>query len=226
MTPDTGRIRELANNLSSQLVTWRRHLHMHPELSTQEHATSAFIQQILADHGIEYTAGIADTGVLGIIRGKLSGESCIALRADMDALPITESKDTDYRSLNPGVMHACGHDAHTASLLGTAIILQDIRDQFGGCVKLLFQPSEEKYPGGAIRMIREGVLENPRPSLILGQHVLPTLDAGMVGFRPGRAMASTDEIHLTVKGKGGHGATPELTIDPVSIAAQIIVSLQ
>jgi amidohydrolase len=226
MTPDTGRIRELADSLSSQLVSWRRHLHMHPELSTQEQGTSAFIQKILSEYGIAYTAGIADTGVVGIVRGNLSGEACIALRADMDALPILEANDVPYRSQNSGVMHACGHDAHTTSLLGTAIILQENREHFAGSVKLIFQPSEEKYPGGAIRMIQEGVLENPRPSYIFGQHVLPTLNAGMAGFRPGRAMASTDEIHLTVIGKGGHGATPELTIDPVSIAAQIIVSLQ
>lgn len=224
MTKD--KIRERAAAILPQLIKWRRHLHMHPELSEQEHQTSAFVQSVLKDAGIAFQPGIAETGVVGMIYGKDKDHKCIALRADMDALPITEANDVDYRSTKKGVMHACGHDAHTAALLGAALILQEFRSEFSGSIKLIFQPSEEKYPGGAIRMINEGVLENPSPEFIFGQHVLPTLGAGKVGFRPGKFMASTDEIHITVKGKGGHGATPELNIDPVIIAAQILISLQ
>ena len=216
----------MADGLHSRLISWRRHLHMHPELSEQEHETSAFIQQVLGELGIPFKSGIAGTGVVGLIRGINPDAACIALRADMDALPISEANTVDYRSHRPGVMHACGHDAHTASLLGAAAILQELRTSFHGTIKLIFQPSEEKYPGGAIRMIEEGVLENPAPAMVFGQHVLPALDTGKVGFRAGKFMASTDEVHLKVIGKGGHGATPELVTDPVAVAAQILVGLQ
>jgi amidohydrolase len=150
----------------------------------------------------------------------------VALRADIDALPIHEQRDHEYRSKNEGVMHACGHDAHTASLLVTAKILNDLRDHFTGTIKLIFQPGEEKNPGGASIMIREGILENPRPDVIIGQHVMPLMNAGRAGFRPGKYMASSDEIRLKVIGKGGHAATPELNTDPVLIASHIIVALQ
>ncbi|MNE27548.1 N-acyl-L-amino acid amidohydrolase [compost metagenome] len=144
----------------------------------------------------------------------------------MDALPIIEANDVEYKSKNEGVMHACGHDVHSASLLGTAKILSSLKSEFGGTVKLIFQPGEELLPGGASIMIKEGVLENPKPNGIIGQHVMPLIDAGKVGFRSGQYMASTDELYITVKGKGGHGAQPHMNIDPVLISAHIIVALQ
>lgn len=199
---------------------------MHPELSEEEKETAAFVQEVLHEQGIPFQAGIGGYGVVGLIEGKNPGKACLALRADMDALPIQESSVHSYISRNPGVMHACGHDAHTAALLGAACLLQEQRDHFEGCIKLIFQPSEEKYPGGAIQMIREGVLENPRPALILGQHVLPVLASGKVGFKGGIFMASADEIHIIVEGKGGHGATPELVTDPLITAAHILLGLQ
>jgi amidohydrolase len=161
-----------------------------------------------------------------LIEGKNPGKKTVALRADMDALPIQEANSVEYKSNNAGVMHACGHDVHTSSLLGTAKILSQLRDNFEGSVKLIFQPGEEKNPGGASLMIREGVLENPKPTAIIGQHVMPLVPVGKVGFREGMYMASSDEIYLRVIGKGGHGAAPELTIDPVVIASHIIVALQ
>ncbi|MDY0104089.1 MAG: M20 family metallopeptidase [Lentimicrobium sp.] len=215
-----------ASALLPELIAIRRHLHMHPELSMQETATSAFIQQKLTEIGIPFTAGMAKNGVVGLIEGKNPDKQVIALRADMDALPIAEQNKVDYCSANPGVMHACGHDAHMTSLLGAAKILHGLKNQFEGTVKLIFQPSEEQFPGGAFMMINEGVLENPAPQKMFGQHVLPTLEAGKVGFKSGKYMASTDEVYLTVKGKGGHGATPELNVDPVLIAAHILVALQ
>jgi len=219
-------IKEQASALLPQLVAIRRHLHMHPELSMQEHATSAFICQKLSEAGIPFTAGIAGTGIVAMISGNNPDAAVIALRADMDALPIREQNNVDYCSINQGVMHACGHDVHMTSLLGAAILLQGLRQHFTGSIKLIFQPSEERFPGGASLMIREGVLQNPSPERIFGQHVLPTLDTGKVGMKPGKYMASTDEVYITVKGKGGHAATPELNIDPVLIASHIVVALQ
>ncbi len=219
-------IKQEASEMLSELVAIRRHLHMHPELSMQEKETSAFIQAKLSEYGIPFTPGIAEHGVVGLIEGKNSEKQVIALRADMDALPILEQNRVDYCSTNPGVMHACGHDVHMTSLLGAAKILNNLKDQFEGTVKLIFQPSEERFPGGASMMIKEGVLVNPAPQKMFGQHVLPTLEAGKVGMKPGKYMASTDEVYLTVKGKGGHGATPELNVDPVLIAAHILVALQ
>lgn len=219
-------IKERASALLPELTAIRRHLHMHPELSMQETATSAFIQKKLTEIGIPFTSGIAQNGIVGLIEGKNPDKNVIALRADMDALPIAEQNKVDYCSTNHGVMHACGHDVHMTSLLGAAQILHEQKDQFEGTIKLIFQPSEERFPGGASMMIKEGVLQNPAPEKMFGQHVLPTLGAGKVGMRPGKYMASTDEVYLTVKGKGGHGATPELNIDPVLIAAHILVALQ
>ena len=169
---------------------------------------------------------MANTGVVALIEGQNPGSRTVALRADMDALPIQEANDVPYKSTNPGVMHACGHDVHTSSLLGTARILTQLRDEFEGTVKLIFQPGEERLPGGASLMIKEGVLENPAPASVLGQHVFPHLPAGKIGLRPGRYMASTDELYLTVRGKGGHGAMPEQNLDPVLVAAHIIVAAQ
>lgn len=219
-------IKERASALLPELTAIRRHLHKHPELSMQETATSAFIQKKLTEIGIPFTSGIAQNGIVGLIEGKNPDKHVIALRADMDALPIVEQTKVDYCSTNPGVMHACGHDVHMTSLLGAAQILHEQKGQFEGTVKLIFQPSEERFPGGASMMIKEGVLQNPAPEKIFGQHVLPTLETGKVGMKPGKYMASTDEVYLTVKGKGGHGATPELNIDPVLIAAHILVALQ
>ncbi|NQV01546.1 MAG: amidohydrolase, partial [Bacteroidia bacterium] len=219
-------ITDLASRYRQDTIEIRHHLHQHPELSKEEEKTAEFICATLDKYGIPYRKGVAGFGVVGLIEGKNPGHRCVALRADMDALPVTEENNAPYISQEAGKMHACGHDVHMACLLGAARILHELRDQFEGSVKLIFQPSEESYPGGAIGMITEGVLENPDVWLVLGQHVMPTLDAGMVGFNPGPDMASTDEIYLTVKGKGGHAAVPNLVIDPVLIAAHIIVALQ
>ncbi|MGV3704886.1 MAG: M20 metallopeptidase family protein [Arcticibacter sp.] len=219
------KIRQLAENIYGDVVTHRRFLHSNPELSFQEFNTAAFVKSCLDELGISWHP-LAGTGVVGIIKGDKPSDEVIALRADMDALPITEQNDVPYKSQNEGVMHACGHDVHTSSLLGTARILQSLKAEFGGTVKLIFQPGEEKLPGGANMMIQEGVLTNPEPQAIIGQHVMPLIDAGKIGIRPGKYMASTDEIYVTVKGKGGHGAQPQENIDPVVIAANIIVSLQ
>jgi len=219
-------VRALAHRFHTDVVAYRRHLHQHPELSFQETQTARYVADRLTEWGIEHRSGIAGTGVVALVRGKNPRKRTVALRADLDALPILEANDVPYKSQNPGVMHACGHDVHTASLLGAARILHELRGHFVGTVKCIFQPGEEKLPGGASLMIREGVLENPRPTAIFGQHVYPALPAGTVGFRPGVYMASADEIYVTVKGRGGHGAMPHDCIDPVVISAQIIVALQ
>jgi amidohydrolase len=220
------RINSLAHTYHSDVVACRRHLHQNPELSFKEFETQKFVERKLDEYGITDHVRMANTGIVGIIKGKNPGKRVVALRGDMDALPIQETNKKDYVSKNGGVMHACGHDVHTSSLLGAARILNDIRDQFEGTIKLIFQPGEEKLPGGASMMIKEGVLENPKPHSVIGQHVMPQIDAGKIGFRKGLYMASTDEIYVTVTGKGGHGAMPHLTIDPVLIAANMIVSLQ
>ncbi len=219
------KISQLAQHIHSNVVENRRHLHANPELSFHEYQTSAFVAQKLDELGIEYRK-MANTGLVALIKGAKPSVSVVALRADMDALPIVEANDVVYKSKNPGVMHACGHDVHTSSLLGTAKILTDLKEEFGGTVKLIFQPAEEKLPGGASMMIREGVLENPKPDAVIGQHVMPMIEAGKVGFRSGKYMASTDEIYVTVHGKGGHGAQPQQNIDPVLITSHIIVALQ
>ncbi len=221
-----NKIQELAAKIYTDVVAYRHHLHANPELSYQEFNTSAFVKQKLQTWGIEFTA-MANTGVVGLIKGIKPSNQIIALRADMDALPITEAnEDKSYRSKNEGVMHACGHDVHTSSLLGTAYILSQLKEEFAGTIKLVFQPAEEVLPGGASVMIKEGVLENPKPNAILGQHVMPFIATGKVGFRSGIYMASTDELYVTVHGKGGHGAQPHQNIDPVVITAHIILALQ
>jgi amidohydrolase len=221
-----NRIKSLSEEYFKEVVAWRRHLHAHPELSYEEFNTSKFVAAQLSSFGIEPQEGIATTGIVALIKGKNPEKKSVALRADMDALPIQETNNVSYKSTNPGVMHACGHDVHTSSLLGTAKILQQVKDQFEGTIKLIFQPGEEKNPGGASYMIRDGALTNPTPASIIGQHVMPLVPVGKVGFREGMYMASSDEIYLKVIGKGGHGAAPELTIDPVVIAAHIIIALQ
>lgn len=220
-----NKVQELAAHIFKDVVGYRQHIHANPELSFKEFETSLFIKDKLKKWGIEYV-DCANTGVVGLIKGKQPSDKVIALRADMDALPIHEANDKPYRSKNHGVMHACGHDVHTSSLLGTAYILNQMKDDFGGTIKLIFQPAEELLPGGASIMIKEGVLENPKPHHIVGQHVMPLIDAGKVGFRSGIYMASTDELYVTVTGKGGHGAQPHQNIDPVVIASHIIIALQ
>ncbi len=221
------KIKSLSEQHSNEVVEFRRHLHANPELSYQEYNTVKFVAEKLRSFGIPFTEGIATTGLIAEIKGKKNaGGKTIALRADMDALPITETNDVPYKSTVSGVMHACGHDAHTASLLGTARILSLVADEFDGTVRLLFQPGEEKTPGGASYMIRDGALKNPQPGGIIGQHVFPLLPVGKVGFREGMYMASCDEIYLKVIGKGGHAAAPDLAIDPILIASHIIIALQ
>lgn len=219
------KIKALAAKYAADFVANRRHLHSNPELSFQEYETQKFVASQLRALGLAPQA-IANTGLVALLEGKNPSKKVVALRADMDALPILEANDVTYKSTNPGVMHACGHDVHTASLLGVARILTDLKDEFEGTVKLVFQPGEELAPGGASMMIREGVLENPAPQGMIGQHVAPQVPVGKIGFREGMYMASTDEIYLTVKGKGGHGAAPELGVDPVLVASHLIVALQ
>ena len=220
------RIKSLAQAYKQEVIDLRRHLHSHPELSFKGFQTAAFVAEKLKEIGITEIESKATTGWSALIKGKNPDKKVVALRADMDALPIIEANEVPYKSQNPGVMHACGHDAHTASLLGAAKILNEVRDQFEGTIKLIFQPGEEIIPGGASLMIKDKVLENPRPNYILGQHVMPMIPAGKVGFRSGLYMASADELYLTIKGKGGHGAMPETFIDPVLISAHLLVALQ
>lgn len=219
------KIQALSNDIFEQVVGYRQHIHSNPELSFKEFETSVFIKKHLTDWGIPFS-DMANTGVVGIIKGDLPSDNIIALRADMDALPIFEANEKPYASKNAGVMHACGHDVHSSSLLGSAYILNSLKAEFGGTIKLIFQPAEEVLPGGASIMIKEGVLENPKPQSIVGQHVMPLIDAGKVGFRSGIYMASTDELYVTVHGKGGHGAQPHQNIDPVLITSHIIIALQ
>lgn len=226
MTQLYPRIKELARVYHSETIAIRRHLHAHPELSGQEEMTAAFVAKRLEQMQIPFRSGVGGHGLVAHIRGALAGDGCVALRADMDALPIDEKNEVTYRSQNPGVMHACGHDAHTAALLGAAKILTEMRDSFGGTVKLIFQPSEERFPGGAKAMIADGALLDPVPGCIFGAHVFPGLEAGEAGSAAGPYMASTDEVYLTVKGKGGHAATPHQNTDPVVTGAQILLNLQ
>ena len=219
-------IKQKAKELKEETIARRRHLHANPELSFEEYETAKFIENKLTEIGITNFERKSNTGVIALIEGKNPSKKVTALRADIDALPILEQNKLDYSSKNNGVMHACGHDVHTSSLLGTAQILHSIKDQFEGTVKLIFQPGEEKIPGGASLLIKEGVLDSPKVENIIGQHVMPMLRAGTIGFRKGLYMASSDEIYMTIKGKGGHGAMPQNNIDPVVIFAHIITALQ
>lgn len=219
------KIKALASDFYEEVIGHRRHIHAYPELSFEEYKTSAYIKGQLDVWRIPYIA-MANTGIVALIAGEKPSEEVIALRADIDALPIQEVGGRVYGSQNAGVMHACGHDVHSSSLLGTAKILQLLKSEFAGTVKLIFQPGEEKLPGGASIMIKEGVLENPKPMSIVGQHVLNLIPVGKVGFRSGKYMASTDELYVTVRGKGGHGAQPQQNIDPIVITAHIITALQ
>jgi amidohydrolase len=219
------KIKALAKQYAAEFIEVRQHLHAHPELSYKEFETSKFVQGKLSNWGIPFEIK-ATTGVVGLIKGKNPDKRVIALRADMDALPIKEENNVPYKSKNEGVMHACGHDVHTTCLLGAAKILNEIKDEWEGTVKLIFQPGEEKNPGGASLMIKDGVLENPKPSAIFGLHVHPGLPVGKMSFRDGKVMASADELYMTIKGKGGHAASPHLCIDPILIASHLIISLQ
>ena len=220
------RIREKAEQYFGEVQAIRHYIHAHPELSFHEVKTAAFVSDKLTAWGIKHQTGIAGTGIVAVIEGKNPGKRSIALRADMDALPIQEDNNVPYKSQNDGIMHACGHDVHTSCLLGAARILYDLRDEWEGSVKLIFQPGEEKNPGGASIMIKEGVLENPKPEAIFALHVYPHLPTGTTGFRAGQYMASADEIYITIEGKGGHAALPHLTIDPIAISALVITGLQ
>lgn len=219
-------IKKLASEYASEIIQIRQHLHAHPELSFEEYETSKFVYSKLKEYGLAPQKGIGGTGIVAMIEGKNPSKKVIALRADMDALPISEQNEVSYKSVNEGVMHACGHDVHTSSLLGTAKILSKLRNEIEGSIKLIFQPGEEKIPGGASLMIKDGVLENPVPNKIIGQHVMSQIPAGKVGFKPGIYMASADEIYVKVIGKGGHAAMPDNNIDPVLITSHIIVALQ
>ena len=219
------KIKDLAKIYSDEFIEIRHHLHKHPELSYKEFETSKFVQGKLNEWGIDFEV-MATTGVIGTLKGKNPDKKVIALRADMDALPITEQNQIEYKSQNEGVMHACGHDVHTTCLLGAAKILNELKNEWEGTIKLIFQPGEEKNPGGASLLIKEGVLENPKPESILGLHVHPGLEVGKLSFRGGMVMASADEIYITVKGKGGHAAAPHLTTDTILGASQLVVNLQ
>jgi len=226
MTSLIQKVKNLSETIFSDVVKNRRHLHANPELSFEEFETCKYVKGKLEELGLEIEEGLANTGLVAYIKGKNPDSKVVALRADMDALPIFEQNEVEYKSKNEGVMHACGHDVHTSSLLGAAKILNELKDEFEGTVKLIFQPGEERLPGGASLMIKDGVLENPRPANIVGQHVMPFIDAGKVGFRSGMYMASADELFMTVKGKGGHAAMPEMNVDPITITSTIIVALQ
>ncbi len=217
-------IQKLAEEYSSEIIQIRHALHSNPELSFAEHDTASLIEEILLSWDLESTR-VAETGVTALIRGSEEGKYLV-LRADIDAIPAMEESDKPYKSKNPGIMHACGHDVHTSSLLGTAKILLQLRSSFKGTIRLLFQPGEELLPGGALKILESGLLGNPSPDFIIAQHVYPELPAGQAGFRGGPYMASSDEVYMEIKGIGGHGGMPHKLVDPVLIACNVVVNLQ
>lgn len=219
-------IKQLAHHYFDEVVSFRRHLHQHPELSFEEYKTSEFVCSVLDKYQINYTKGVVKTGIIATIEGKNPSKKTILLRADLDALPIEEKNNVAYKSQNVGVMHACGHDAHTASVLGTVIILNQLKNEFEGTVKIVFQPGEEVLPGGSSLMIKEGVLQNPKVDLAIAQHVFPSMEVGKVGFREGMYMASTDELHITITGKGGHAAMAGDYNNPLVVVAHIITEIE
>ena len=221
-------IKSKADELFDKIKETREYIHANPELSYEEHATMTFVYDRLVEIGLDPVKGVGGTGVVALITNDSFDDDtpCIGLRADLDALPITEENDVPYKSQNPGVMHACGHDVHTSILLGAAEILFSLKDQLPHPMKLVFQPGEEKNPGGATLMIKDGVLKNPEVKSMYALHVFPELPAGEVGFKDGLYMASCDEIHMTINGKGGHGAMPHNCIDPIMIGATLITQLQ
>jgi amidohydrolase len=215
-----------ASRISDEVIALRRHFHKHPELSFQEFETSEFIQKWLTEKGFEFKGDYVKTGIVAEVKGVHPSNTVFCVRGDMDALPIQEENTADYASQNTGVMHACGHDVHTSCIMGTMLVMDELKEQFSGIARFIFQPGEEVLPGGAKLMIEEGALGSPTPSGIVGQHVFPDLEAGKVGFRSGAYMASADELHITIKGKGGHAALPEKLIDPILISSHVIVALQ
>lgn len=221
----TQRVKALVQAGHMDAVRVRQHLHAWPELSFQEHETGRYIAERLREQGIEVRTGIAGTGVIGVLKGARPGRT-VCLRADIDALPIQEAEGLPYRSMNPGVMHACGHDAHTSMVLAAGRVLHELRQEWNGTILLLFQPGEEKIPGGASLVLKEGALSNPAPDAIIGQHVTPELEVGKVGFHAGPFMASSDELYLTVRGKGGHAAQPEKLVDPIMVTARLLLALK
>ncbi len=220
------KIKTISEQINSEIINIRRYIHQHPELSFKEKNTSEYISKILTEWGIEHKTGIAENGILGIIKGEKQGGKTIALRADMDALPICEKTDVAFKSVNNNVMHACGHDIHTACLLGATKILQTLKSEFGGTILLVFQPAEEVLPGGAKLMLEDGVFSEYKPDSMIAQHVCPDIVAGNIGMFPGKYMASADEIYITVKSSGGHAALPHLTPDTVLAASHTVVALQ
>ena len=218
-------IKQLAAEHHREITSIRQHLHRYPELSFQEFKTSEFIQQELKKHGIPFTSGIVKTGIVALIEGQNPSLKTILLRADMDALPIHEQNNVPYKSVHEGIMHACGHDVHSACLLGAAIILNQIKHTLNGTIKLIFQPGEEVLPGGASLMIKEGILHHPEVNAAIAQHVFPSMEAGKVGFRKGMYMASTDELYITVNGKGGHAAMSDDYVNPLLIASDILQTI-
>ncbi len=223
-----NKIKSKSKEYFAEVVAIRRHLHANPELSFEEFKTSEFVQKKLKEYNIPFQSGFVKTGIVATIKGELpspKADSSIALRSDLDALPIQEKNNVDYKSCNDGLMHACGHDVHTACLLGAAKILNELKSEFSGTIKFVFQPGEEKLPGGASLMIKENALGNPLPESIVAQHVYPSMEVGKVGFKSGMYMASTDELYLTVKGKGGHAAMPKDYNNPILISAKILESL-
>ena len=220
------KIKLIAKSIFKDIVNIRRHIHKYPELSFSEKETSKFICAVLDKHEIDYKSNVAGFGVVAMIRCKEQDANVIGVRADMDALPIQEQNNIDYKSTNDGVMHACGHDAHSAMLLGTAIILNKIKDNLKGTVKFIFQPAEEKLPGGASLMIKEDVLKFPTVNKMFALHVYPEFKVGLVGFKSGKYMAACDEIYIDVHGKGGHAALPDQFINPITIACEIILKLR
>lgn len=224
------KIKELSASIQDEVRSYRRHLHQNPELSFHEVETARFVAEKLKGLGLEVQEGLgvreAHTGVCALIKGKNPDKRVVALRADMDALPILEKNDIPYKSVNEGVMHACGHDVHTSSLLGTAMILNQLKDEFEGTIKLIFQPGEECPPGGASLLIEDGILEDPKPDVIIGQHVWPQIPTGMVGIAKGTFLASADMFEITITGKGGHAAMPQFCIDPIVVSAHVILALQ
>jgi amidohydrolase len=226
-------IRQQLSTLHADMVRWRRHLHRHPELSFQEQATAAFVADVLKAEGIALREGVGKlapdlpgTGLIAFVTGEAApSDRCIALRADLDALPINEQGKPDYCSVNDGVMHACGHDAHTAMVLGAGIALHRLRKEWSGTAMLVFQPGEEKEPGGAALLIQEGVFIDPKPVGIIGQHVTPELPTGTVAFRSGPFMAAADELYLTITGRGGHAAVRDTLVDPILITAALLPAL-
>jgi amidohydrolase len=221
-----NKIKKIADTIFEEIVEIRRKIHKNPELSFEEHKTSKYIKSILLSWNIAFTEGIANTGIVVLLEGKNSSTKTLALRADFDALPIIEENDVVYCSQNKGVMHACGHDAHTACLLGAIKILDTLSKEWEGSIKFIFQPAEEQYPGGAQQMIKEGVLENPKVQKMFGQHVFPDLPVGKVGFCSGKYMASADEIQITINGVGGHAALPDTYNSPIIAGAKLITSLE